>query len=94
MLLNPSVRRLQELHDTSYAAACKLSLEFNVHKSHCMVIGSSVSCTIEPMCLGTQPLHWYQSLNYLGVHLVTSKNYVSVYLLHNVVFWCMQCNIF
>jgi len=56
MLLSPSVSRLQSMLDTWDKTAQDLSLQFNIHKSHCMMIGKAANLDIEQMKLGGQEI--------------------------------------
>jgi len=46
-----------------------LSLEFNVEKSHCIVIGKKSTGDITSMNLCSNPIELCDCIKYLGVHL-------------------------
>jgi len=50
-----------------------LSLQFNIHKSHCMVKGKAAVMDTGQMKLGGQDIQWCQSVKYLGVYLMAGK---------------------
>jgi len=56
ILLSPSVSGLHTMLDKCSDVACTLSLQFNVNKSHCIVVGKSYNVNITPMSLCTV---WY-----------------------------------
>ena len=73
VLLSPSVSGLQSVLDNCDKTAHDLSLQFNIHKSHCMVIGKVAMLDIGQMKLGGQDIQWRQSVKYLGVHLMSGN---------------------
>ena len=73
VLLSPSVSGLQSMLDNGNKTAQDLSLQFNTHKSHCMVIGKAATMDIGQMKLGGQDIQWCQSVKYLGVYLMAGK---------------------
>ena len=56
ILLSPSVTGLQEMLDTCYEVACNASLQFNVSKCHCLVVGKMHKFAISPMSLAGQEI--------------------------------------
>jgi len=46
-----------------------LLLEFNVEKSHCVVIGKKCASNKTPMNLCGNPVEWRESIKYIGVYL-------------------------
>jgi len=56
ILLSPSVTGLQEMLDSCYEVACSVSLQFNVHKCHCLVVGKMYKFAILPMSLAGQEI--------------------------------------
>ena len=46
-----------------------ISLEFNVEKSHCIVICEKRTSQITPMSLCGNPVEWCETIKYLGVYL-------------------------
>ena len=66
VLLSPSVSGLQSMLDNCDKTAHDLSLQFNIHKSHCMVIGKTAILDIGQMKLGGQDIQWCQSVKCLG----------------------------
>ena len=52
VLLSPSVTGLQEMLDKCYEISSSVSMQFNVRKCHCMVIGRMYKTKISPMVLG------------------------------------------
>jgi len=46
-----------------------ISLEFNVEKSYCIVIGTKRTSQITPMSLCGNPVEWCETIKYLGVYL-------------------------
>ena len=73
MLLSPSVSGLQSMLDNCDKTAHDLSLQFNIHKSHCMVTGKAAILDIGLMKLGGQDIQWCQSVKYLGVYVMAGK---------------------
>ena len=59
--------------DRCNKTALDLSLQFNVHKSHCMMIGEAAKMDIGQMTLGGQDVQWCQSVKYLGVYLMLGQ---------------------
>ena len=72
MLLSSSVTGLQKLLDVSVMTAKELCLQFN--ESHCIVFGSRYQCKVAPMYLHDKPLQWVNSVKYLDITLMSSKN--------------------
>ena len=73
VFLSPSVSGLQSMLDNCDKSAHDLSLQFNIYKSHCMVIGKAAMLDIGQMKLGGQDIQWCQSVKYLGVYLIAGK---------------------
>jgi len=73
VLLSPSVSELQSMLDNCNKTAQDLSLQFNIHKSHCMVIGKAATMDTGQMKLGGQDIQWCQSVKYLGVYFMAGK---------------------
>ena len=74
ILLSPSVAGLQTMLNKCSDIACTLSLQFNVNKSHCIVVGKSYKIDITPMSLSGTTIEWCKSIKYLGVHLLNGKS--------------------
>jgi len=74
ILLRPSVSGLQTMLDNCSDIACTLSLQFNVNKSHCIVVGKSYNVNITPMSLCGTQTEWCKSIKYLVVYLLSSKS--------------------
>jgi len=69
--MSPTISGLQEMLNVCYALGSKLRLHFYAAKSHCIAFGK-VSVT-QPSYLGPDILMWFQSIRYLGVHVLTGK---------------------
>ena len=65
ILLSPSVTGLQEMLDKCYEISWSASLQFNVHKCHCLVVGRTYKVKISPMVLGGQAIQWCENIKYL-----------------------------
>ena len=52
--------------DTCYAVACSVSLQFNVHKCHCMVVGKMYKFAISSMSLAGQEIKWCDKVEIFG----------------------------
>jgi len=74
ILLSPSVKGLQLMLDKCFIISCAVALQFNVNKSHCMVIGKMYKSNITPMRLGQSAIHWCSNIKYLGVHMLSGKS--------------------
>ena len=74
ILLCPSVKGLQLMLDKCFEISCTVALQFNVSKSHCLVIGKMYKCNITPMLLGQDFIHWCNNIKYLGVYMLSDKN--------------------
>ena len=70
VLLSRSVSGLQSMLANCDKTAHDLSLQFNIHKSHCMVIGKAAIPDIGQMKLGGQDIQWCQSV---GVYVMAGK---------------------
>jgi len=77
VLMSPSLKDLQCMLDICFQTACDMSLQFNCSKSHCMVVGRVIAVQVQSMLLDTH-IHWYQSIKYLGVYVVSRKTRPSV----------------
>jgi len=51
-----------------------ISLQFNVKKCHCTIIGKMYKAAIAPMLLNGQAVEWCDRIKYLGVHLANAKS--------------------
>jgi len=51
-----------------------ISLQFNVKKCHCMVIGKMYKAAIALMLLNGQAVEWCDRIKYLGVYLANAKS--------------------
>jgi len=58
------------LLDTCYEIACTVSVQFNVRKCHCLVVGKLHTFAISPMSLAGQEIRWCDQIKYLGIYLV------------------------
>jgi hypothetical protein len=74
ILLCPTTSGLQKMLDVCYTTSVKLSLQFNVMKSHCIAFGKSANLCMESLNIGTGCIEWCDSIKYLGMHIVSSKN--------------------
>ena len=70
LLLSPTVAGLQNMLDKCTELAEILSLEFNVEKSHCIVIGKMYRKEIAPMKLCGNNVEWCENIKYLGVYIL------------------------
>ena len=70
ILLSPSVTGLQEMLDTCYEVACSVSLQFSVHKCHCMVVGKMFKFAISPMSLAGQVINWCDQVCNITLSLI------------------------
>jgi len=73
LLLSPTVSGLQNMLDICAEVASILSLEFNVTKSQCLVIGKMCKSEIMPMNLNGNNVIWCDTIKYLGVHLQSDR---------------------
>ena len=73
ILLSPSVTGLQEMLNTCYEIACTVSLQFNVRKCHCLVVGKMHNFAISPMMLAGQEIKWCDHIKYLGIYLAWGR---------------------
>jgi len=67
---------LPDAQGLQYVNACALSLQFNVHKSHCIATGKAGTQDTEQMKSCGQTLQWCQSIKYLRVHLMAGNNFL------------------
>ena len=74
ILICPSVNGLQVMLDKCSEIASLLSLQFNVNKSHCLIIGKMCKAEITPMRLGGSCIEWSKVIKYLGVYLMSGKS--------------------
>jgi len=74
ILLSSSVTGLQEMLDRCYDIACSASLQFNIHKCHCIDVGKTYKAKISPMLLGGHIIEWCEHIKYLGIHFVSGKH--------------------
>jgi len=65
ILLSPSVAGLQTTLHKRSGVACTLSKQFNVNKSHCIVVGQSYNVDITPVSLCGTQLNGVNQLNIL-----------------------------
>ena len=72
ILLNPEVGSLQAMLDKCFEVSRSLSLQFNVSKSHCMIIGKMYKAKVGPVLLGSQQIEWCNCIKYLGTYLQCS----------------------
>ena len=54
--------------------ASLLSLQFNVNKSDCLIIGKMCKAEITPMRLGSSCIELSKVIKYLGVYLMSGKS--------------------
>jgi len=59
LLLTPSLKGLQLMLDKCFKISCDIAVQFNVRKSHCMVIGKMYKCNISPNASCTRELRLY-----------------------------------
>ena len=76
ILICPSVNGLQVMLDKCSEIANLLSLQFNVNKSHCLIIGKMCrpNAEISPMYLHGSCIEWSKVIKYLGVYLMSGKS--------------------
>jgi len=73
VLLSLSVSGLQGMLNNCNKTAWDLSVQFNIYKSHCRVIGKAAEMDIGQMKLSGQDIQCCQSIKYLGVYLMAGK---------------------
>ena len=73
MLLSASVSGLQQLLDVCALTANDLCLQFNDKKSHCIIVGPKHKCQPSSVLLSGKPLHWVDSVKYLGITFMSTK---------------------
>ena len=73
ILLSSSVAGLQGMLDICFETCIDLHLKFNCNKSFCIVFGPAAKFTLAPMLLGQDHIQWVNSINYLGVKMVSGK---------------------
>lgn len=73
ILLSPSVTGLQDMLNICQVTATFLALNFNVMKCHCIAFGKKAALCIDPMSIGSCKIDWYDSIKYLGVHIIAGK---------------------
>ena len=60
--------------DKCSEVASLLSLQFNVNKSHCLIIGKMCKAKITPMRLGGSCIEWSKVIKYLRVYLMSGRS--------------------
>ena len=50
-----------------------ISLQFNVCKCHCLVVGKMSRVVISPMILGSEEIAWSNHIKYLGIYLACGR---------------------
>ena len=55
------------------ATAKSFAFMFNGNKSHCLSLGKLANVDIDPMLFDNQSKAWCHSINFLRVHLLSSK---------------------
>jgi len=75
ILLSPGVAGLQEMLDTCYEVACSVSLQFNVHKCHRLVVGKMCKFSVSRVSLAIRKVNgvtksniWAYTLNVMSTH--------------------------
>ena len=76
ILLSTSATGLQKLLDISVLIGNELCLQFNDKNSHCMEIGPKYNSRPAPMFLLSNPVEWVDSVKYIGVTIIASKNFI------------------
>jgi len=74
ILLSPSVEGLQRMLNKCFEISHFISLQFNVKKCHCIVIGKMYKAAISPMLLNGQAVEWCDRIKCLGVYLANTKS--------------------
>ena len=59
--------------NTCYEIVCTVSLQFNVRKCHCLVVGKRHNFAISPMMLAGQEIKWCDHIKYLGIYLARGR---------------------
>jgi hypothetical protein len=77
LLISASVNGLQDLMNVCVDSLSNLDLKFNCSKSFCIAFGHMHDQPISNMCLGNSPVHWSESIKYLGL-VLKSGNTITV----------------
>jgi len=83
------------MSDTCYEIACTVSLQFNVPKCHCLVVGKLHKFAISPVILAGQEIKWCDQIKYLGIYLERGRAVkFDVNPLEKIFLCCPQLSIF
>src|SRR5688572_26649590 len=73
-LSRPSVNGVQNMFDLCMYISNDLSLQVNLSKSHCIVVGKFAKLAIIPMTLEDVSIPWVQSIKYHGMVINRGKS--------------------
>ena len=83
--------QMQKMISRCYDIACELSLKFNVNKSHCIAFGRFYKHHLTSLLLGSKPIAWCSTLNYLGVQMISGR-YLRFDIMHSKHTFYSACN--
>jgi len=75
MILSASLKSLQKMLDICHNCGASLDIVFNVNKSWLFKVGPSHLEELDALFIGGQELKWSKNIKYLGIILVSAKEF-------------------
>jgi len=74
LIIAPSLTELQQLVNHCESKLCSLDMLINAKKSACMRVGPIYNVVCSSIVAGNQNLPWVDTVGYLGIFFVSSRN--------------------